>query len=192
MSGQGCIVEALFRATRIRDGRLGRLNVMLVHFVGMGFYPLVSIIIAVSHIAPEHQPYILGYCWQPLIWGDTAAEIIGSFFGRIQFEVYGFGDINKKTVEGVLACLAASFLSCAGYASLHQGFPSDNFGLPNIMILHLIAATVSTVAETAAPRGTDNGFMVLSVAATCILAYNPAHIDGETAILAANGTAVLT
>ena len=30
---------------------------------------------------------------------DGVAELVGSFFGRIEFKVYGFGDINKKTTK---------------------------------------------------------------------------------------------
>ena len=47
----------------------------------------------------------------PLLWGDSFGEIIGSFFGKITFEVRGLGDVNTKTVEGTVAVFASSFIA---------------------------------------------------------------------------------
>ncbi|EOD33316.1 hypothetical protein EMIHUDRAFT_229868 [Emiliania huxleyi CCMP1516] len=165
----GIVAGVLFRASRIRDGRLGRLNLMLVQFVVFGFYPAVGLLIFHSNIMPT--PFFMGYCWQPLIWGDTMAEIIGSFFGRFEFEVYGFGDINRKTVEGVVSCYIASFCACFSYTTVHSSeFPSQKFER-NMMMVHGFSALVATIAETFAPRATDNGFMLLGVAVVVIYFY---------------------
>lgn len=167
----GTLARVLFRASRIRDGCLGRLNLMLVTFVVFGFYPVAGLLIFHSHIAPTHVPFVMGYCWQALIWGDTMAEIIGSFFGRFEFEVCGFGDINRKTVEGVISCYVASFCAVAAYTAVNSSeFPHEHFG-QNMIMVNALSALVATIAETAAPRGMDNGFMVLGVALVVIHFY---------------------
>lgn len=177
------VSRVLFNSARIRDGRLARLNLTLVHFVGLGFYPLIGIIILNSSILPMHTGYIMAYCWQCLIWGDTMAEMIGSFLGRFEFEVKGAGDINKKTVEGVVACWLASLCACAGYVALSPGFPVDHFQV-HMSLVHMAAATVATIAETAAPRSTDNGFMVLSSALVVIYLYVPVPLGRLTTVVA--------
>jgi dolichol kinase len=48
---------------------------------------------------------------QPLLWGDSFGEIIGSFFGKWKFNVYGLGDVNQKTVEGTFAVFLSSFIA---------------------------------------------------------------------------------
>ena len=61
---------------------------------------------------PEETNKILfALAVQPLIWGDTFGEIIGSFYGRIEFNVIGIGEINKKTVEGTVAVFLSSLIS---------------------------------------------------------------------------------
>ena len=48
---------------------------------------------------------------QPLIWGDTFGEVIGSFCGRLEFNVVGIGEINKKTIEGTVSVFISSYMS---------------------------------------------------------------------------------
>lgn len=172
INSEGTLAAILFRPSRIRDGRLGRINFMLVQFVILGFYPLVTFLILHSRVMPVHAAFVQGYSWQALIWGDMMAEIIGSFFGRFEFEVYGFGDINRKTVEGVIACWVASFCAFATYTACSPESLRGNFE-ENMMLVHALSASVATIAETAAPRATDNGFMVLGVALVVIHFYIP-------------------
>ena len=40
---------------------------------------------------------------------DSMAELVGSTIGRPEFAVVGFGDINRKTVEGVLGGWLTAF-----------------------------------------------------------------------------------
>ena len=97
----GLLSKIFFRGTRVRDGSVGRINLVVVYFVTLGFFPLISLLSLNSNISEAHASFLMSYCWQGHIWGDPAAEIVGSFFGRVEFSVAGFGEINKKTVEGV-------------------------------------------------------------------------------------------
>ena len=54
---------------------------------------------------------IFSLSMQPLIWGDTFGEVIGSFFGKYEFNVLGIGEINKKTVEGTVSVFLSSLAS---------------------------------------------------------------------------------
>lgn len=168
----GIIAAICFRGARIRDGRLGRWNQMVVYFVSLGFFPLVQLLLLCSNIAPAHLPAVMIYVWQPHIWGDALAELIGSFFGRMEFQVAGFGEINRKTVEGVMACWLASFWACAS-CSYIPGFPDAAFFNVPVYVLHVIVASFATFMETICFRGTDNGFIVLSAALVVMQLYNP-------------------
>lgn len=90
------------------------------------------------------------------------AEVVGSFFGRLEFQVAGFGEINRKTVEGTAACWIASWLSC-WYVSAWTAFPAAAFSI-SVHWLNALSATVATIAEVISFRGTDNAFILFSVA----------------------------
>jgi dolichol kinase len=124
-------------------------------------------------------PAVMIYVWQPHIWGDALAEIIGSFFGRMEFQVAGFGEINRKTVEGVMACWLASFWACASCAYI-PGFPDAAFFNVPVIVLHAIVASFATIMETICFRGTDNGFIVLSAALVVMQLYIPNAQVGAT------------
>ena len=95
---------------------------------------------------------------QPLIWGDTFGEIIGSFFGRLEFNVIGIGEINKKTVEGTVAVFLSSFLSLLFVHSMivPEGVDMFKYGTTTTLFYHAI---ISTIVEVGAPRSTDNFFL---------------------------------
>ena len=79
----------------------------------------------------------------------------------------GFGDINKKTVEGVVACWLVGFVS--SWAVLRT---SDNFSLVvSPLAFDAILATVITFVETFSPRGTDDGFGTFSICLTAIVLW---------------------
>jgi CDP-diglyceride synthetase len=157
----GAVASAVFQGSRIRDGRLGRLNLVVVKYIGIASIPLLLLLFLNSDVLPQHIPYFVVYAFQGKVWGDTMAELIGSFFGRIEFHVRGFGEINRKTVEGCVACWVASFFGC-WYISSFTAFPSASFSIP-VIWLNVLSASGSTFAETVSFRGTDNGTMLLVV-----------------------------
>lgn len=95
---------------------------------------------------------------QPLIWGDTFGEVIGSFFGRMEFNVIGIGEINKKTVEGTTSVFISSFLSL--FATFWYLNPAGNELFTNSpTIVFFYTSIICTIVEVGAPRGTDNFFL---------------------------------
>jgi dolichol kinase len=184
------IAKILFRSTRLRDGVMGRFNLMVVYFVAIGFLPLVTLLILRSDIREIHSAAIMGYVFQPCIWGDAMAEIIGSFFGRYEFSVQGMGEINKKTIEGVLACLTCSACACYVY-SLAPTFPSQAYFSIPLIALHTMVAAVATLMETICFRGTDNGFMILSSALVVLYFYDPNMTEVPEPIIHGNATDVM-
>ena len=95
---------------------------------------------------------------QPLIWGDTFGEVIGSFFGRMEFNVLGIGEINKKTVEGTSAVFVSSFVSLiVVYWMLIE--PGVELFYYNYVFTCFYHAIISMIVEVAAPRSTDNFFL---------------------------------
>lgn len=99
-----------------------------------------------------------------MTWGDTFAELVGSTIGRLTFPVKGFGEVNRKSVEGVLACFVSSFVALFVAAS-DAHFPSESALKVPILVVHLLSASVATLAETFSIRSTDNATMVLAVVA---------------------------
>ena len=59
----------------------------------------------------ESKGHLFALSVMPLLWGDSFGEIVGSFFGRLTFQVKGLGDVNTKTVEGTLAVFVSSFIA---------------------------------------------------------------------------------
>ena len=108
----------------------------------------------------------------PVAGGDTAGELIGSFFGRLEFRVAGFGEVNKKTVEGTLACWIFSFVPCYCFTLL-DAFPDPGYFRVSIVALCAIVATVATFLEVVSFRGTDNGIMTLGSALMLIALTRP-------------------
>jgi len=93
---------------------------------------------------------------QPLIWGDTFGEVIGSFYGKREFYVRGIGEVNKKTVEGTIGCFVSSFVSLVvTYGIYGSEIP---FILPTVIVL-LYTSLIATFVEVASFRGTDNFFL---------------------------------
>mmetsp|Transcript_82466 Transcript_82466/g.229874 ORF Transcript_82466/g.229874 Transcript_82466/m.229874 type:complete len:490 (+) Transcript_82466:175-1644(+) len=152
-----------YSGARMRDGQLGRFNLIVVAvWGGCGKVMLISLFIVHFPITDyDVLKNILVLALQPVIFGDTAAEIIGSFFGRLEFHVRGFGEVNKKTIEGVLACFVASYFSMLAAAYfLDKDQVLVRFKMPRALAF-MIAACVATVMETLSLRGTDNFFILL-------------------------------
>lgn len=166
------VASILFRAARFRDGNLGRFNVLIKTFVAAGFLPLVTLLMLHSHVEEIHTAALMGYVFQACIWGDAFAEIIGSFFGRYEFSVKGAGEINRKTIEGVMACFLVSTSVCFLYSTV-PNFPGPSFFIVPMYALHMLVALVATLMETVSYRGTDNGTMVLSSALVVLYCYKP-------------------
>jgi len=178
--GAGFVSSTVFASSRIRDGTMARINTLMVQMASYAMLPGAMLCLtALPEATPsgggdEDTPYgvlvLLAVLTFPM--ADAMAELVGCFLGRVEFNVYGFGDINKKTVEGVAACWLAAFavneivMHCA--SSKAGKFPIDSFVVDSVEGLNALLSTVITVVETAAMRGTDDGAGPLAVSCTLL------------------------
>ena len=176
----GFFATSIFASSRIRDGTMGRINTLTVQLASLGLTPLGFLLLS---LLPSEAPFgtLVLLAMLPFPVADGVAELVGSFFGRIEFKVYGFGDINKKTVEGVIACWLTAFGMTWAVIKLGKSdagpFPMDSF-VVSPLAFDAILSTVITVVETVSPRGTDDGFGNFFVCATALALWN--WKDGET------------
>jgi len=131
----------VYQGCRIRDGQYGRFNQVVVNFWA---YCARIIMMILLHWGQYDEPttrLLFALAMQPLIWGDTFGEIIGSFFGKIEFSV-----------------LASSFVSLMiAYRTLVPD--SADIFIFDHWIVFLYTAFVSMIVEVGAPRSTDNFFL---------------------------------
>ncbi len=95
------------------------------------------------------RPYVVAAGVLPMAYGDSAAALLGTAYGRHRFKVY-----EVKSLEGCLGMFTGSLLSMlAGmaYFSRIYGFSLQAQALPVLAV-----AAVATVAEAVSPRGLDN------------------------------------
>jgi len=148
---------------RTRDGSLGRFNILMVsgwHYMGLLWCFMLPYLLGLTD---EQGRVFFLLSMQGVMWGDTFGELVGGFCGRCEFPVWGFGDINIKTVEGVIGCLGANYVSMR---MVSMAFPEQCAFIYPIDLAVAIAALVGTIAETVAPRGTDNAVILNTVMLT--------------------------
>ena len=95
------------------------------------------------------RPYIVAAGVFPMAYGDSAAALVGTAYGRRRFRVF-----EEKSLEGSLGMFAGSLLSLLlglSYFSVVYGF-----SLQAQVVPALAASLVATAAEAASPRGLDN------------------------------------
>jgi dolichol kinase len=148
-----------FCATRIRDGRLGRLNVVSVQVWEYSGMLITFCILTLAEPDPSRRGIFFAVAMQPVVWGDAFAEIVGSFFGRCHFPVLGIGEVNQKSVEGCIAALLSNLIALL--IVLWWSATKVSWKVPAWQVA-LAVAFVGMVAETIAVRSTDNAVMMLS------------------------------
>lgn len=155
------VSKATFIMARVRDGRLGRLNFVSVQ-VWQYAGAVVTILVLIWQISDvKRAGFFFALAMQPVIWGDAFAEIVGAYFGRCSFPVYGIGEVNRKTVEGCIAAFTANLIPL--WIMLSNPPVEVNWNLP-VWGVALMIAFVGMVAETVAVRSTDNAVMMLASA----------------------------
>jgi len=148
----------VYQGCRIRDGQYGRFNQVVVNFWAYCARIIMMTLLVERNFDEQTNKVLLALAMQPLIWGDTFGEVIGSFFGKREFEVRGIGEINKKTVEGTVAVFLSSFFSLiVTYKYLiEDGALAFRF---NPYFVFFYTAFLCMVVEVGAFRGTDNFFL---------------------------------
>ena len=127
------------------------------HFLGPFLYSVSFTALAALF---STWPEIIAAGILPMAYGDSAAAIIGSRYGRHRL-------IGRKTLEGSLAMLVGSFVSL----TLCLGFFSSLYGFPLLGEMRAIAAVsvVAVIAEALSPKDYDNLAVPLLGALTYIV-----------------------
>ena len=160
-------------AARIRDGRVARKNLLVAYcaaFSGIFVTYLIGSQGILQHLTPDLQKLMLVLYYAPLAVGDAMGELIGSPFGGMffpTFRVTGFGEINRKSVEGCFAVflgsLGSTIVVCLYYGAITSSW----------MVLCLLMSVVTTIVETASFRSTDNFFIPVFNCVVVLLALGP-------------------
>jgi hypothetical protein len=149
--------------SRVMDGVLARANCLLITTLWT-FFKFVMVPIGAGLAAVySRQEFAVVFA---LIWGsyivtDALAEIGGSLFGRMRIQVWGIGDINRKSVAGVVSGFTGALVFCL-WIVIAQGLPPSWIGLA------VVIAVSNTVFELFSPRGTDDFTMATSNALICL------------------------
>ena len=150
----------IFQGSRVFDGRYGRFNLVVVNFWAYAGRIIMFQLLVRSDQSDEAKGILFALSMMPLLWGDSFGEIIGSFFGKMTFQVRGLGDVNTKTVEGTLAVFGSSFIAqIFMYYYMFQLDDSSGFFIFNPVVVFLYTCIIAAVVESAAPRSTDNFFL---------------------------------
>ncbi|QIK79369.1 hypothetical protein G7077_11110 [Sphingomonas piscis] len=150
--------------TRVMDGYLGRANCLLITTLWTAFkFILVPLSLQLAAVYPREQfAVVFGLIWLSYITTDAFAEIFGSLFGRQSIKVWGVGDVNRKSVVGVVAGFAGALavnLALIGANGLMLG--------PWIGLAVVIALS-NCLVELYSPRGTDDFTMATANALLCL------------------------
>jgi hypothetical protein len=148
--------------TRIMDGTLGRANCLVITMLWSIFkFLMVPIGFQLAGVFPPSTYAVLfAIVWLSYIASDGASEVVGSLFGKQKLQVWGIGEVNKKSVAGTWACFLTSLGLC-----LFLIFAN---GLPPVWIGLAFAISISnTFFELFSPRGTDDFTMAIANALVC-------------------------
>jgi hypothetical protein len=145
---------------RIRDGQYGQINLLTATASSMygiiGCIFLAYMVLPAEEDVPAEWNFVRLIIYLPLAIGDALGEIIGTPFGRHQFQVRGWGEINKKSIEGCAAVFFGSFLPCLLVTLLLHSDRDEATSKGTKLGLPLSIAVLTTVTETLSFRSTDN------------------------------------
>ena len=149
--------------SRIMDGRLARANCLLITTLWAAFkFVMVPLGGVLATLYPKNEFAVMFVLiWVSYMMTDACAEIFGSLFGRQSIKVWGIGDVNRKSMVGVVAGFLGAFI-VGLIVVLSQGL-----GLPWIGLTFVIAL-VGTLVELYSPRGTDDFTMTTTNALICL------------------------
>ncbi len=158
------LLGALFYGpqSRVMDGVLARANCLLITTLWTGFkFVMVPIGVQLAALFPKEEfPPLFALIWGSYLATDACSEIFGSLFGRQRIRVWGIGDVNRKSVTGVVAGFLAALVLCVWVVTIH------GLGTPWLM-LSLVLATSNSLLELYSPRGTDDFTMATANALIC-------------------------
>lgn len=148
--------------SRVMDGVLARANCLLITTLWTVFkFVMVPIGAQLASVyTPDQFAVVFALIWGSYIVTDALAEIGGSLFGRQQIQVWGIGDVNRKSVAGIVSGLSGCLIFCV-WIVLANGLP------PVWLALAVTIAISNTLLELFSPRGTDDFTMATANALIC-------------------------
>jgi hypothetical protein len=149
--------------SRIMDGVLARANCLLITTLWTLFkFVMVPLGRQLAVMFPPEQFAVLfALIWGSYIVTDALAEVGGSLFGRQTIRVVGVGDVNRKSVAGIVTGFLGALVFCVAIVTANQ--------LPaSWLVLSFVIAVSNTVLELYSPRGTDDLVMATGNALICL------------------------
>lgn len=148
--------------SRVMDGVLGRANCLLIATLWTGFkFVMLPIGVRLASLFPKEEfAAVFAMIWGSYLATDASSEVFGALFGRQRIRVWGIGDVNRKSVTGIVAGFLAALIFCGGIVSTN-GLGPPWFGLA------LVLAITNTLLELYSPRGTDDFTMATTNALIC-------------------------
>ena len=148
--------------SRVMDGVLARANCLLITTLWTVFkFVMVPIGVQLAAVFPKEEfAPVFALIWGSYLVTDGSAEIFGSLFGRQRMRVWGIGDVNRKSVTGIVAGFLAALIFCVWVVTAH------GLGTPWLM-LSLVLAISNSLLELYSPRGTDDFTMATANALIC-------------------------
>ena len=149
--------------SRVMDGSLARANYLLISTLWTAFkFVMVPIGAKLAAIFPKPQfAAVFGLIWGTYLVTDACAEIFGSLFGRQTIQVWGIGDVNRKSVAGIVGGFLAALV-------LGLWIVTANGLGPSWIVLAVVLAISNTALELYSPRGTDDFTMATANALICL------------------------
>jgi dolichol kinase len=146
----------------VLDGIQGRANVLCITTMWNAFkFVMIPIGLAlVGVFPPETFGVLYAFIWLSYAVADIASEVFGSLLGRHGIRVWGLGDINRKSWEGVAAAFVCTL-------AVNLVIVATNGLSPAWWALALVISVMNPIVELASPRGTDDFTMATANALIC-------------------------
>jgi hypothetical protein len=148
--------------SRIMDGVLARANCLLITTLWTLFkFVMVPIGAQLARVfTPDQFAVVFALIWGSYIVTDALAEVGGSILGRQKIRVWGIGDVNRKSVAGIVSGFGGCLVFTL-WVVLSHGLP------PAWIVLAVIITIANTLLELFSPRGTDDFTMATAGALIC-------------------------
>ena len=148
--------------SRVMDGVLARANCLLITTLWTVFkFVMVPIGAQLARVfTPSQFAVVFVMIWGSYMVTDALAEIGGSIFGKQNIRVRGIGDVNRKSIAGVVSGLAGCLILCVGIVLANS--------LSGAWIALAVIISISNTAfELFSRRGTDDFTMASANALIC-------------------------
>jgi CDP-diglyceride synthetase len=161
---QGVLGRMMYGAqARVLDGVQGRANALCIGTLWSAFrFVMVPLGVVLSGLyAPSVYAVLFAFIWITYAAADFASEIFGSLFGRHNIRVWGLGDLNRKSWEGVVAGFLCALVTLVAIVWSQQ-LPASWY------LLAVVLAVTNPIVELLSPRGSDDFTMATFNAIVCV------------------------